>query len=141
MDAREEIKRGLLLLTQMASESDSDTIKKDIDLLIGVTLQLVAQLSSRNAQLSKQCRKRSAKAPKASPQRASQQRKQRQSSSDKQATQDRAEAQPQTKSHIMRGAYQADSSLADEQRALRQQIYGQQNRDVAFAKAAKAIAS
>ena len=36
MDARVEIKQGLMLLAQLAAESDSETIKQDIDLLIGV---------------------------------------------------------------------------------------------------------
>ena len=40
----------------------------------------------------------------------------------------------------MQGVQQAEPSLADQQRALRSQIYGAQNDDVAFRKAAKAMA-
>ena len=42
---------------------------------------------------------------------------------------------------IMQGAQQADPTMADQQQALRGKVYGAQNDDVAFGKAAKAIAS
>lgn len=141
MEIRELIKRSLAALPQLAAESDSKQIKADIDMLLGVTLRLTAELANRNAALAKQHRSRKAKPPKASPQRGPKQPKNQPSSTDTPKSQNGAEDQPQTLSRIQQGIRQADSSLADQQRALRQQIYGQQNRDVAFAKAAKAIAS
>lgn len=139
MDARDEIKQGLMLLAQLAAESDSETIKQDIDLLIGVTLQLIAKLTNRNAALAKQCQPRKAKPPKASPVSGPKKPKPQQSSTDIPKTQNDAEDRPKTKSRIMQGAHQADPSLADQQRELRHQIYGAQNDDVAFAKAARAM--
>lgn len=140
MDARDEIKRGLMLLVQMAAESDSDTIKQDIDLLMGVMLQLVTELTNRNTALAKQFQSRKAKTPKASPASGPKKPRPQPSSTDSPNIPNDAEDRSQTKSRIMQGAHQADPSLANQQQALRQQIYGAQNDDVAFAKAAKAIA-
>ena len=139
MDARVEIKQGLMLLAQLAAESDSETIKQDIDLLIGVTLRLVTELTNRNAALAKQCQSRKAKTPKASPVSGPKKPKPQPSSADSPNIPNDAEDRPQTKSRIMQGAHQADPSLADQQRELRHQIYGAQNDDVAFAKAARAM--
>lgn len=140
MDARDEIKRGLLLLAQIAAESNSDTIKKDIDLLTGVTLQLTAELANRNAALGKQCRSRKSNPPKSAPARGPQKPKQPQSSTDTPNTQNGAEDRSKALSSMQQGIRQADPSLADQQRALRGQIYGAHNDDVQFRKAAKAIA-
>ena len=141
MNVREQIKRAVLLLPKLADESESKEIKADIDLLIGVASQLMTVVVNRNAQLAKQTRPSRAKAPKASPAKAPKQQKQQPSTSDNHQTKNDAEDRPKELSSIQQGILQADTSLADQQRSLRQQTYGQQNDDVAFAKAAKAIAS
>lgn len=140
LDAREDIKKGLLLLGELAAETDSETIKQDIQLLIGLTLQLVTELTNRNAALAKKCRRRKAKPPKASPLSGPKKPKPQPSATDTPRPQNDTEGRSQTKSRIMQGVQQAEPSLADQRRALRHQIYGAQNDDVAFAKAAKAIA-
>ncbi len=140
MDIRDEIKRCLAALPQLAAESESKQIKADIDMLLGVSLRLTAELADRNAALAKRCQSRKAKPPKASPVSGPQKQKTQPCSTDTPKTHSDAEDQPQTKSRIMQGAYQADPSLADQQRALRGQIYGAQNSGVAFRNAAKAIA-
>ncbi len=140
MEIRELIKRSLAALPRLAAESDSKQIKADIDMLLGVTLQLTTELVNRNGALAKQHRSRKAKPPKASPVNGPKQPKSQPSSTDTPSPQNDAEDRPQTKSRIMQGAHQADPSLADQQRALRGKVYGAQNPDLAFAKAAKAIA-
>ena len=139
LDAREDIKKGLLLLRELAAETDSETIKQDIDLLIGVTLQLVTELTNRNAALAKQCQPRKAKPPKASPASGPKKPKLQPSSTDTPSSPNDAEVRSQGRSRIMQGVHQAEPSLADQQRALRQQTYDPQNDDVAFAKAARAM--
>jgi hypothetical protein len=139
MEIRELINRSLAALPELAAESDSVAVKQDIDLLIGLALQLVTELTNRNAALAKQCQPRKAKPPKASPVSGSKKPKPQPSDTNAPKAQNDTEDRPQTKSRIMQGAHQADPSLADQQRALRQQIYGAHNDDVAFAKAAKAM--
>ena len=139
MDAREEIKRWLALLAQMASEAESEQIKADIGLLMGVTGQLVTELANRNAALAKRCRPRKATPPKASPVSGPKKGKGADSSTDTPNAQDDAEDRPQTISRIQQGIQQADPSLKAQQQALRGQIYGAQNANVAFRKGAKTI--
>lgn len=141
MDARDEIKRGLMLLRQLAAECDSDTIKQDINLLIGVTLQLVTELTNRNAALAKQFQSQKAKHPKASPVSGPKKPKVQRSDTDTPKSSDDAEGRSQGRSRIMQGVQQAEPSLADQQRSLRGKVYGAQNDEVAFRKAAKAMAS
>lgn len=140
MDAREEIKRWLLTLTQLAADSESEQINADIELLMGVTLQLTTELSNRNAALAKQCRPRSTKPPKPAPKKGPQQQNDKQSGSDAPDNQKDSEGRSQGQSRIMQGVKQSDASREDQQQ-LRHQIYGVQNKDVAFRKAAKEIAS
>lgn len=68
MDAREELKRWLAVLLDMAVEAESKTIKQDADMLLAVASEMTGKLADRNAALARQCRPRSAKPPKASPQ-------------------------------------------------------------------------
>lgn len=140
MEIRELIKQSLAALPQLAAESDSKQIKADIDMLLGVTLRLTAELANRNAALAKEQRSRKAKPPKTAPTSGPQQAKRQPSDSDTPSSQNDAEDQLQTKSRIMLGAQQADPSLADQRRALLNKVYGAQNDEVAFRKAAKAIA-
>ena len=141
MDALEEMKRWIAWVIQNVGESDSKQIKADIDLFMGVALQLTTELANRNTALAKQCRPRNVKPPKASSAKGPQQEDGKQSSTDTPGAQNDAEKRPEEQSRIWQGIEQSDPSLADQQRALRRQIYGAQNNDVAFNKAARAIAS
>jgi hypothetical protein len=140
MDAREQIKRAVLLLPKLAADSDSKEIKTDIDLLMGVASQLVTVLVSRNDALAKQCRTRKSKPPKSAPQQSLQQQKPHPSSSDTQNTKNGSEDRPKALSSIQQGIRQVQPSPTDQQRALRGYVYGAQNDEVAFRKAAQAIA-
>lgn len=141
MEAREEFTRLMVWLVQQVDEVDSEQLKADIALLLGAAGQLTAVLADRNTSLAKQHRSRRAKPPKPSP--ASGPKKGNGADSSTASPDEDARAEDSFKklSAIQQGIRQADPSLADQQRALRQQIYGQQNDEVAFAKAAKAIAS
>jgi hypothetical protein len=143
MDAREEIKRWLAALVQLEAESESKQIKADIELLMGVTLQLTTELTNRNAALAKQCRPHKAAPPKATPQKGPQKQSEKQRSDDTQDDGKGAEGSSEEISHIQQGIQQASRAepSAQTQQQLRNQIYGAQNKDVAFRKAAKAIAS
>lgn len=140
MDAREQIKRAILLLPKLAAESESKEVKADIDLLMGVASQLVTILVSRNDVLAKQCRSRKSKPPKPAPQKTAQTQKPKTSSTDTQNSKNNAEDRPKAVSSIQQGIRQAEPSLADQQQALRGYVYGAQNDEVAFRKAAQAIA-
>ena len=141
MEAREEFTRLMVWLVQQADEVDSEQLKADIALLLGAAGQLTTVLADRNTALAKQHRSRKAKPPKPSPASGPKKGDGAESSTDKADAETGAEDRPKKLSSIQQGIRQADPSLADQQRALRQQIYGQQNDDVAFGKAAKAIAS
>jgi hypothetical protein len=139
MNAREQIKRAVLLLPKLAAESESKEIKADIDLLMGVASQLVTVLVSRNNALAKQSRSRKSKAPKPTPQSTAQTQKPKPSSTDTQNSKNDSVDRSKAISSIQRGIRQAEPSLADQQQALRGYVYGAQNDEVAFRKAAKAI--
>ena len=141
MDAREEMKRWLALLVQMADGAESKTIKQDADMLLAVASELTGKLAARNTALARQIRPRSTKPPKASPASGPQKSEQPESSSNTPSAQNDAEDRSKVLSSIQQGMRQADPSLADQQQALRGKVYGAQNDDVAFGKAAKAIAS
>jgi len=140
MNAREQIKRAILLLPKLAAESESKEVKADIDLLMGVASQLVTILVSRNDALAKQCRSRKSKPPKPAPQKSPQTQKPKPSSTDTQNTKNDIEDRSKAVSSIQQGIRQAEPTLADQQQALRGYVYGAQNDEVAFRKAAKAIA-
>lgn len=139
MDMREEIKRYMAAMVQLADEADSQEIMQDIALLQGTMSQLVTKLTERNAALAKQCRPRKSKLPKSSPVSGPKKGNGSESGADRSDTQNDSKDRPEELSAIQQGIRKADPSLADQQRALRQQIYGQQNDDVAFRKAAQAI--
>ena len=140
MDAREQIKRAILLLPKLAAESESKEIKADIDLLMGVASQLLTALVSRNDALAKQCRSRKSKPPKPAPQKQPQQQKPKQSNADTQSGNYGSKDRSKAISSIQQGIRQAEPSPTDQQQALRGYVYGTQNDEVAFRKAAKAIA-
>ena len=141
MDAREEMARLIAWLVQNVDGVESSQIKADIALLLGAAGQLTTVLADRNTALAKQHRSRKTKPPKSAPVKGPQKGNGGRSSADSTDAQNDSEDRSKELSAIQQGIRQADSTMADQQRALRQQIYGQQNDDVAFAKAAKAIAS
>jgi Mg-chelatase subunit ChlI len=140
MDAREELKRWIAMIIELSAEEESKVIKQDIDLFLSVAGELSGKLADRNVALAKQIRPRSASAPKPSPQKA-QNKPDPSPSSDyspkpENSTQDRS----QERSGQSSQKQQAEPSQTDQQRALRGYVYGAQNDDVRFQKAAKAIA-
>jgi hypothetical protein len=139
MDAREQIKRAIILLPKLAAEIESKEIKADIDLLTGVISELVTVLVSRNDALAKQCSSRKSKPPKPAPQKSPQSPKPKMSNADTQNVSNGSEDRPKELSSIQQGIRQAEPTLADQQRALRGYVYGAQNDEVAFRKAAQAI--
>lgn len=139
MDAREEISRWLALLVQLSSEAESDEINKDIKLLTGVALQLSSELAKRNASLAKQCRPKKPAIAQKTPQNGPQKQTAADNSSDTQGDDEGSQKRSEELSSIQQGIRQADPTIADRQRALRGQIYGAQNDDAQFRRAAKAI--
>ncbi|WP_395635297.1 hypothetical protein [Sphingorhabdus sp.] len=140
MDAREQIKRAIMLLPKLAAEIESKEIKADIDLLMGVTFQLTAELANRNDALAKQCSSRKPKPPKAAPAKGPQTPKPKTSNADTQNGSNGSEDRSKAVSSIQQGIRQAERSPTDQQQALRGYVYGAQNDEVAFRKAAQAIA-
>ncbi len=140
MDALEQIKRAVLLLPKLAAEIESKEVKADIDLLMGVASQLVTVLVSRNDALAKQCRSRKSKPPKPAPKKQPQTPKPQPSSSHAPYSKNDTEDRSKAISSIQQGIRQAEPSPTDQQQALRGYVYGAQNDDVAFRKAAQAIA-
>lgn len=139
MDAREEISRWLALLVQLSNESESDQIDGDIKMLTGVAQQLSSKLAKRNTYLAKQCRKNKPAIAQKAPQNGPQRQKSRNSKDVSQGGDESSQKRPEELSSIQQGVRQADLSLADQQRALRGQIYGAQNDEIEFHKVAKAI--
>ena len=140
MNTREQIKRAVLLLPKLAADSESKEVKADIDLVMGVASQLVTVLVSRNDALAKQCSSRKSKPPKPTPQSTAQTQKPKPSSTDAPNGQNDSKDRSKAVSSIQQGIRQAEPSLADQQKALRGYVYGAQNDEVAFRKAAQAIA-
>ena len=141
MDAREELKRWIATVVQMSAEEESKVIKQDIDLFLSVAGELSGTLASRNTALARQIRPRSsAKPSKPSPQRAQKEPEASPSSDDSPASQNAAQDRSQERSGQSQQKQQAHPSPTDQQRALRGYVYGDQNDEVAFRKAAQAIA-
>ena len=141
MDAREELKRWIAMVIELSSEEESPIIKQDIDLFLSVAGELSGKLADRNTALAKQCSSSSrAKPPKPAPQKAQKQPKQELSTADTPQPQNDSEDRSQERSGQSLQKQQAELSPTDQQRALRGYVYGAQNDEVAFRKAAKAIA-
>lgn len=142
IDDIEELKRWIAVGLQNAAKADAERLKLYIDLMLVGAEQFTGILQSKCAALAKQCRPRNAKPPKPAPQKGPQKQNDQQSSKDAPDTQQDAEGRSQGQSRIMQGVQQADGTTTDQQQQqIRHQIYGAQNKDVAFNKAAKAIAS
>ena len=140
MEAREEFIRLMAWLVKNSDEVDSDQIKADIMLLHDAAYQLASKLTERNAALAKQCRPRKSTPPKSAPVSGPQKGNGGKSSTDSADAQNDSEDRSKELSAIQQGIRQADSTMADQQRALRGYVYGAQNDDIRFHKAAKAIA-
>ena len=140
MDAREELKRWIAMVVQLSSEEESKTIKQDIDLFLSVAGKLSGKLAERNTALAKQCRSSTKpKPPKPAPQKAQKQPKQELSNADTPTSQSDSEDRSQARSAQSLQKRQAQPSPTDQQQALRGYVYGAQNDQIAFRKAAKAI--
>lgn len=140
MDAREELKRWIATVVQMSAEEESKVIKQDIDLFLSVAGELSGKLAERNTALAKQCRSSTkAKPQKPAPQKAQKQPKQELSSADTPKSQNDSEDRSQERSRQLQQRQKTQPSPTDQQRALRGYVYGAQNDEVAFRKAAKAI--
>jgi hypothetical protein len=142
MNAREELKRWIAMIIELSAEEESKVIKQDIDLFLSVAGELSGKLADRNASLAKQIRPRSsAKPSKPAPQKAQKQPTPSQSSDDNPATQNSTQDRSQERSgeSSQKQRPQAQPSQTDQQRALRGYVYGADNDDVRFQKAAKAI--
>ena len=141
MDAREELKRWIAMVVQLSSEEESKTIKQDIDLFLSVAGELSGRLAERNTALAKQCRSSSkAKPQKPAPQKAQKQPKPKLSSDDTPQPQNDSEDRSQERSRQLQQRQKVQPSSTDQQQALRGYVYGAQNDEVAFRKAAQAIA-
>jgi hypothetical protein len=141
MDAREELKRWIAMVVQLSSEEESKTIKQDIDLFLSVAGELSGKLAERNTALAKQCSSSSrAKPPKPAPQKVQKQPKPELSTADSPQSQNDSEDRSQERSGQSSQKQQAQQSPTHQQGALRGYVYGAQNDEVAFRKAAQAIA-
>ena len=148
MDEREELKRWIATVVQNAANEDSKLVKADIDLFLGVAGQLAGVLSSRYETLAKKYRPNRSKPPKLAPAKPLQQHSSPKSSADTpkpkmdaQGAQNRPDRMSRIQQGIQQGVQKAQQAPKSQQQALLRQVYGAQNKDVAFAKAAKALAS
>lgn len=139
MDAREEFTRLMAWLVQNVDEMESSQIKAEIALLLGTASHFVTKLADRNTALAKQCRSRKSKPPKSAPVSGPQKRNGGKSSTDTPNAEKDSEGRSQGQSRIMQGVQQAEPTMADQRRAAMGKVYGAQNNDVAFRKAAKAV--
>ena len=139
-DEIELLRNAVIAVVAMAREADSEQVKLAMDIFLAGTSQLGTIFLQRCHQLATQKQPRTAKPSKAAPQKGPQQPKRTRSSTDTPQPQNDAEGRAKELSSIQQGIRQADPSLADQRRAALGKVYGAQNDDVAFLKAAKAIA-
>lgn len=139
-DEIELLREAVIAVVAMARKADSDRVKLAMDILLAGTSQLGTIFQQRCVQLASQKQSHKAKPPKSAPVKGPQQRKRPASSTDTPSAPNAAQKRSEELSSIQQGIRQADPSLADQQRALRGKVYGAQNDEVAFRKAAQAIA-
>jgi len=139
-DEIELLRNAVIAIVDMARKANSDTVKLAMDILLAGTSQLGTIFQQRCVQLANQKQPRKAKPPKVAPQKGPQQPKRPPSSADTPNSTNAAQKRPEELSSIQQGIRQADPTMVDQQRALRGYVYGPQNDEVAFPKAAKAIA-
>jgi hypothetical protein len=138
-DAIHLLRDAVIAVIDMADDADSDQVKLAMDILLAGTSQLGTIFQRRCAQLANQKQPRAAKPPKPAPQKSPQTQKPKPSSTDTQNTKNDIEDRSKAVSSIQQGIRQAEPTLADQQQALRGYVYGAQNDEVAFRKAAQAI--
>ena len=135
----ELLRDAVVAVVAMARKADNDRVKLAMDILLAGTSQLGTVFQQRCAQLASQKQPRKAKPRKAAPQTSPQQQKRPPSSADTPNSKNAAQKRPEELSSIQQGIRQAEPSPTDQQQALRGYVYGAQNDDVAFRKAAQAI--
>lgn len=142
MDAREELKRWIAMVVQLSAEEESKVIKQDIDLFLAVAGELSGKLADRNASLAKQIRPRSKTKPskpsKPAPQKV-QKKPEASPSSDDDVPKFHYDAEDRSQERSGQSS-QSQRSPTDQQLTLRGYVYGAQNDQAQFQKAAKAIA-
>ena len=138
-DAIHLLRDAVIAVIDMADDASSDQVKLAMDILLAGTSQLGTIFQRRCVQLANQKQPRAAKPPKPAPQKSPQTQKPQPSSSDTQNTKNDSKDRPKALSSIQQGIRQAEPSHTDQQRALRGYVYGAQNDEVAFRKAAQAI--
>ena len=134
------LRDAVIAVIDMADDASSDQLKLAMDILLAGTSQLGTIFQRRCVQLANQKQPRAAKPPKPAPQKSPQTQKPKPSSTDTQNTKNDIEDRSKAVSSIQQGIRQAQPTLADQQQALRGYVYGAQNDEVAFRKAAQAIA-
>lgn len=139
-DAIHLLRDAVIAVIDMADDASNDNVKLAMDVLLAGTSQLGTIFQRRCVQLANQKQPRAAKPPKPTPQKTAQTPKPKQSSTYTQNTKNGTEDRSKAVSSIHQGIRQAEPSLADQQQALRGYVYGAQNDEVAFRKAAQAIA-
>jgi hypothetical protein len=134
------LRDAVIAVVEMANDASNDNVKLAMDILLAGTSQLGTIFQRRCVQLANQKQPRAAKPPKPAPQKQPQTPKPKTSSTDTPNSKNDTEDRPKALSSIQQGIRQAEPTLADQQQALRGYVYGAQNDEVAFRKAAKAIA-
>ena len=134
------LRDAVIAVLEMADDANSDQVKLAMDILLAGTSQLGAIFQRRCVQLASQKQPRATKTPKPAPQKSPQTQKPKPSSTDTQKGKNDSEDRSKAISSIQQGIRQAEPSLIDQQQALRGYVYGAQNDEVAFRKAAQAIA-
>jgi hypothetical protein len=139
-DAIHLLRDAVIAVIDMADDADSDQVKLAMDILLAGTSQLGTIFQRRCAQLANQKQPRAAKPPKAAPAKGPQTQKPKPSNTDTQNSKNVSKDRSKAVSSIQQGIRQAEPSQTDQQQALRGYVYGAQNDEVAFRKAAQAIA-
>lgn len=134
------LRDAVVAVVEMADDANSDQVKLAMDILLAGTSQLGTIFQRRCVQLASQKQPRAAKPPEPAPKKQPQQQKPKPSNADTPHSKNDNEDRSKAISSIQQGIRQAEPSFADQQQAMRGYVYGAQNDEVAFRKAAKAIA-
>ena len=135
------LRDAVIAVIDMADDASNDNVKLAMDILLAGTSQLGTIFQRRCVQLASQKQPRAAKPPKPAPQKQPQQQKPKTSSSDTPNSQNDSKDRSKAISSIQQGIRQAEPSLDDQQKQLRNFTYGQNDDERLFRLAAKAIAS
>ena len=133
------LRDAVIAVIDMADDASNDNVKLAMDILLAGTSQLGTIFQRRCVQLANQKQPRAAKPPKPAPAKAPQTPKPKTSSTGDPSSPNNSKDRPKAVSSIQQGIRQAEPTLAVQQQALRGYVYGAQNDEVAFQKAAKAI--